>query len=238
VLADALPISHSINMHTHTQRHSMKTGECKPGSVMEGFIAGKVLESNSPDWKAGDLFGSKLPFATVQAISGDELKKIMIWKLTDCITEDQISLGVGILGMPGSTAYGGTVDVLRPKEGETIFVSAACGAVGSMVGQIAKNVYKCTVIGSCGGPNKCDLIKKKFSFDHAIDYKQCKSKDDLIAALKAAAPDGIDMYYEVSVILALCGVPAPDSSAMSCVVVLLKYQYVFSVHTSSAVSLS
>jgi NADPH-dependent curcumin reductase CurA len=181
----------------------MKTGHTKPGSVMEGFIAGKVLESNSPDWKVGDLFGASRPFATVQAITGDELKKIMIWKLTDYITEDQISLGVGILGMPGATAYGGTVDVLRPKEGETLFVSAACGAVGSMVGQIAKNVYKCTVIGSCGGSNKCDLIKKKFGYDHSIDYKQCKSKDDLIAALKAAAPDGLDMYYEVSIIYVL-----------------------------------
>ena len=175
----------------------MKTGEKKPGSVMEGFIAGKVLESNHAAWQAGNLFGAELPLTTMQAISARQLKKATIWKLTDYITEDQISLGVGILGMPGSTAYGGTVDVLRPKEGETIFVSAACGAVGSMVGQIAKNVYKCTVIGSCGDPNKCDLIKKKFGFDHAIDYKQCKSKDDLLAALKTAAPDGIDMYWEV-----------------------------------------
>jgi NADPH-dependent curcumin reductase CurA len=190
-------------MNMHIQRHSMKTGHTKPGSVMEGFIAGKVLESTNSDWKAGDLFGASRPFATVQAITGDELKKINIWKLTDFITEDQISLGVGILGMPGATAYGGTVDILRPKEGETLFVSAASGAVGSMVGQIAKIVYKCTVIGSCGGSNKCDLIKKKFGYDHAIDYKQCKSKDDLVAALKTAAPDGIDMYYEVSVISVL-----------------------------------
>jgi 2-alkenal reductase len=166
---------------------------------MVGYIAGKVLESNSPEWKAGDLIGASVPYTTVQAISGEELKQTLTWKLTDYITEDQISLGVGLLGPPGATAYGGIVDVLHPAEGETVFISAASGAVGSMAGQIAKNVYKCTVIGSCGGPAKCEKIKAKFGYDHAIDYKQCKSKDDLIAALKAAAPDGIDMYFEVSI---------------------------------------
>jgi NADPH-dependent curcumin reductase CurA len=156
-----------------------------------------VLESNHSAWKVDGLFGAERPLTTVQAITGDELKKIMLWKLTDCITEDEISLGVGILGMPGATAYGGTVDVLRPKEGETLFVSAACGAVGSMVGQIAKNVYKCTVIGSCGGPHKCDIIRKQFGFDHAVDYKQCRNKADLTEAVRKYAPDGIDMYWEV-----------------------------------------
>ena len=74
--------------------------------------------------------------------------------------------------MPGVTAYGGVIDVLRPNEGETLFISAASGAVGSLVGMIAKNIYKCKVIGSCGGPDKCKLIKEKFGFDHAIDYKK------------------------------------------------------------------
>ena len=74
--------------------------------------------------------------------------------------------------MPGVTAYGGVIDVLRPNEGETLFISEASGAVGSLVGMIAKNIYKCKVIGSCGGPDKCKLIKEKFGFDHAIDYKK------------------------------------------------------------------
>jgi NADPH:quinone reductase len=185
-----------------SQRNGLKTGQRKPGTAMDGFIAGKVLESNHAAWKAGDLFGASRPFTTVQAISADELKSTLIWKLTDHITEDQIGLGIGVLGMPGATVYGGVVDVLRPKEGETLFVSAASGAVGSVVGQLAKNVYKCKVIGSCGGPTKCDFIKKQFGFDHAIDYKQAKNKDDLVAALKEAAPDGIDMYFEVSANLA------------------------------------
>jgi len=77
--------------------------------------------------------------------------------------------------MPGSTAYGGLIDILCPKEGETLFVSAAAGAVGSLVGMIAKNIYKCKVIGSCGGSDKCKLIKEKFGFDHAIDYKKASN---------------------------------------------------------------
>ena len=95
--------------------------------------------------------------------------------------------------------YAGLVDILRPKQGETIFVSGAAGAVGSMVGQIAKHVYGCTVIGSCGGPEKCELIKSKFGYDHAIDYKKIADKDELVKAIKAVAPDGIDMDFEVLV---------------------------------------
>jgi NADPH-dependent curcumin reductase CurA len=120
----------------------------------------------------------------------------MSWKLTGLIDENDIGLGIGILGMPGSTAYGGLIDVLRPNKGETIFISAASGAVGSLVGMIAKNIYECKVIGSVGGPEKCALVKEKFGFDHAIDYKKCNSADELSAALKAVAPEGIDMYFE------------------------------------------
>jgi hypothetical protein len=110
--------------------------------------------------------------------------------------ESQISLGVGIMGMTGSTAYGGLLDVLRPLQGETIFISAASGAVGGLVGMLAKNLFGCTVIGSCGGPLKCALIKEKYGFDHAIDYKTISDSAGMMAALKAVAPDGIDMYFE------------------------------------------
>ena len=74
--------------------------------------------------------------------------------------------------------------MLDPKQGETIFVSAAAGAVGSMVGQLAKSVFGCKVIGSCRRPEKCALIKEEFSFDHAIDYKTLHEKSELVAALK------------------------------------------------------
>merc|ERR1719272_2859950 len=99
--------------------------------------------------------------------------------------------------MPGSTAYGGVHHVLQPKrprkkeqKGEVLFVSAASGAVGQLVGQIAKKTLKCTVIGSAGGPEKCALLKEKFGFDHAIDYKSVK---DATGSESAAC---IDMYFE------------------------------------------
>jgi len=178
-------------------------GQIRPGgrgtaqSPMFGFVAGRVLAShNNEKWAEGDLFGSNLKFITIQKLSAADLAQTLIWKLTGLLDESQISRGIVVLGMPGSTAYGGLIDVLRPKEGETIFISAASGAVGSLVGMLAKTLYNCKVIGSCGGPEKCALIKEKFGFDAAIDYKTIDDADGLIAALKEVAPDGIDMYFE------------------------------------------
>jgi len=180
------------------------------GKVMTGFVAGKVLASRHSNWVAGDLLGAALPFTTVQVVPAAVLDNADVpkWKLTGHLTEDEISKGVGVLGMPGSTAYGGLIDVLRPKAKtdpeavETIFVSSASGAVGSMVGQIAKNVYGCNVVGSAGGPEKVRKVCETYGFDHAIDYKALQASDgdaglkDLQDQLKEAAPKGIDMYFE------------------------------------------
>jgi NADPH-dependent curcumin reductase CurA len=167
------------------------------GETMSGFVVGKVVASlNNPNWAEGDLFGGSLPFMTVQTLTPKVLQSSLLWKLTGLLEESEITLGLGIMGMPGSTAYGGLIDVLRPNNGETIFISAASGAVGSIVGMLAKRLYNCTVIGSCGGAEKCALIKEKFGFDHAIDYKTLSTAEELIAALKEVAPNGIDMYFE------------------------------------------
>jgi len=171
-------------------------GNIAAGEVMAGFVGGKVLKSANSKWVEGDLFGAHLPFATVQLLTGDVLAKTLMWKLTDMITEDNISYSIGILGMPGATAYGGLVDVLRPKPSETIFISAASGAVGGLVGQMSKQIYDCKVIGSCGGEEKCNLVKDSFGYDAAVDYKQVANATELIAKLKEVAPDGIDMYFE------------------------------------------
>lgn len=171
--------------------------------AMAGFVSGIVVASKSDAWSEGDLFGASLPFSTYQIVTKDALKRTAIWKLTGIIGEDKLSYGVGVLGMPGSTAYAGIVGVLRPeKEGETIFISAATGAVGSLAGQIAKNVFKLNVVGSAGGPDKAKLLLDKFCYDSAIDYKALdtsvkdEGKAELQAKLKEAAPDGIDMYFE------------------------------------------
>jgi len=171
-------------------------GGYEAGKPMSGFVSGKVLESKLPDWQPGDLFGASLPYTTVQAVSSATLKKNPFRKLSGMVSEDQISLGIGVLGMPGATAYGGLIDILKPEPGQTIWVSAAAGAVGSMVGMMAKNVFGCKVIGSAGGPAKCKLVLEQFGFDHCIDYKTCSKTSDLIRALRQVAPDGIDMYFE------------------------------------------
>lgn len=98
--------------------------------------------------------------------------------------------------MPGATAYGGVTDILRPVSGETVFISAASGAVGGLVGMLCKNVFGCKVIGSCGGPEKCAHVQNVYHFDHAIDYKTVHSVEDLVGSICAVAPTGIDMYFE------------------------------------------
>ena len=109
-------------------------GMKKPGNPMSGFVAGKIVASKNADWTVGDLIAGNLPFTTLQVFSKENLAKVTVWKLTGLIEEKDISLGLGLLGMPGSTAYGGLIDILRPNKGDTIFISAASGAVGSLVG--------------------------------------------------------------------------------------------------------
>eukprot|EP01065_Artemidia_motanka_P053039 TRINITY_DN9744_c0_g1_i1.p2 TRINITY_DN9744_c0_g1~~TRINITY_DN9744_c0_g1_i1.p2 ORF type:complete len:516 (+),score=213.17 TRINITY_DN9744_c0_g1_i1:58-1605(+) len=180
------------------------------GAPMEGFVVGRVLASKIKKWKPGQIVGSNLPFTTVQVVTQEKIQSGMMWDLTGYLTEETASHGVGVLGMPGSTAYGGVMHILKPKKfvakkgkerkPEVLFVSAASGAVGQLVGQIAKKVYKCTVIGSAGGPEKCALLKEKFGFDHAIDYKSVKDADALAKELKecTGSEDAacIDMYFE------------------------------------------
>lgn len=178
-------------------RGGIKPGRGKhPGDAMNGFVSGFVLASNSAKWVPGDFIGAATDFTNIQVLTKAAQAKTIIWKLTGFLDADHLSYGIGILGMPGSTAYGGLIDVLRPNEGETLFVSAACGAVGGLVGQIAKTQYNCKVVGSCGGDEKGAIILNKFKFDHHVDYKKCEDEAALAAALKAEAPDGIDMYFE------------------------------------------
>jgi len=183
-------------------RHRLKQGGAvgyigpiKLGGPVDGFIAGVVSESKSDDWKSGDLIGIFGKYSTKLKISKAQFEHLSPVKLTGHITEDQIGYGIGVLGMPGMTAYFGTLDLLNPSEGKVLYVNAATGAVGSLVGQIAK-LKGAKVIGSAGGEKKCQILKEKFGFDETVDYKQSKNVEELSANIKKVAPDGIDLYFE------------------------------------------
>ena len=156
----------------------------EPGDVMTGETAGEVLESRHPKFKAGDK---------VTAPSGWQLywsgKGELLTKVDD--TKAPLSYYLGCLGMPGRTAYFGMKDILQPRAGETVVVSAASGAVGSVVGQLAKE-WGCRTVGIAGGKAKCDYVVQELGFDACVDYKAGKLLDDL----RAACPQGVDAYFE------------------------------------------
>ncbi|MBZ0218591.1 MAG: NADP-dependent oxidoreductase [Fimbriimonadaceae bacterium] len=154
------------------------------GDVMRAITAGVVEESRAPQFAPGDtvtgLFGAQT-HATVKA--QDALK-------VDT-AQAPLERWIGGLGMPGMTAYFGLLEIGQPKAGETLVVSAASGAVGSLVGQIGK-IKDLRVVGIAGGPEKCRYLTEELGFDAAIDYKA----GNLYRDLRAACPDGIDVYFE------------------------------------------
>eukprot|EP01018_Ginkgo_biloba_P014787 Gb_30461 [translate_table: standard] len=157
-----------------------------PGSVINGYGVAKVVLSNHPDFKEGDLVSGLNGWEEYSIIpKGGNLKKIEY-------TDVPLSYYVGVLGMPGFTAYVGFYEVCSPKKGENVFVSAASGAVGQLVGQFAK-LMGCYVVGSAGSKQKVDLLKNKFGFDDAFNYKE---ESDFNATLKRYFPDRIDIYFD------------------------------------------
>ncbi|KAL0917981.1 hypothetical protein M5K25_013095 [Dendrobium thyrsiflorum] len=157
-----------------------------PGSVITGYGVGKVVDSGHPNFQAGDLVWGITGWEEYTLIKAPEI--LVKIKYTDV----PLSYYIGILGMPGLTAYVGFNVISSPKKGETVYVSAASGAVGQLVGQFAK-LMGCYVVGSAGSQEKVDLLKSKFGFDEAFNYKE---EHDLNAALKRYFPDGIDIYFE------------------------------------------
>jgi NADPH-dependent curcumin reductase CurA len=156
----------------------------KLGEPMVGQTVSEVVESNDPNFSKGDIVLGYDGWQSHAAGSGKELRK-----LDPKIAPPSWSLGV--LGMPGLTAYVALLDIGQPKSGETVVVSAAAGAVGSVAGQIAK-IKGCRVVGTVGSQEKCDFVTRDLGFDGCINYKT----DDLNAAMKAACPDGIDVYVD------------------------------------------
>ena len=152
---------------------------------LEGGVVARVDESSSPDFKVGDLVFGQLPWATEMIVSDSTVRKVD----TDSAFASEY---LGILGMTGLTAYFGLLKIGQPKAGETVVISGAAGAVGNVVGQIAK-LKGCRTIGIVGSAEKADLLRNRFQFDDAINYH---GASDLGEQVKRACPDGVDIYFD------------------------------------------
>lgn len=154
------------------------------GDVMCGHTVSQVVESRHPDFRAGDYVTGYDGWQQYAVSTGKDLRVLDP-------TSAPISTAIGVLGMPGMTAFVGLMDIGRPKPGETVVVSAASGAVGAVVGQLAK-IKGCSAVGVAGSAEKCRYVVDELGFDACVNYKT----DDLVKALRASCPNGVDIYFE------------------------------------------
>jgi NADPH:quinone reductase len=157
----------------------------KVGDVMTGGVVGKVRESRHPDFQKGDIVEGLLSWQEYAISDGKGLRKVDP-------SLAPISTALGVLGMPGLTAYFGMTEIGRPKPGETVLVSGAAGAVGSVAGQIAK-IMGCRVVGIAGSDVKINYIVGELGYDAAFNYK---SVENYYEVLREICPDGIDVYFD------------------------------------------
>jgi NADPH-dependent curcumin reductase CurA len=155
----------------------------KQGDVMAGGALAEVVESRDPGFKPGDLVFADTGWQDYAALPAKHLQKLG--------KAEPMTYLMSVYGIAGLTAYFGLLECGQPKAGETVVVSAAAGSVGSLVGQIAR-IKGCTTIGIAGGQSKCDFLTSKLGFDKAVDYKA----PAFSKALRAAAPKGIDVYFD------------------------------------------
>jgi len=165
-------------MHGATYRSAVEAG-----SVMAGAGIAEVVSSKAPNLAPGDLVFADTGWQDFAALPARHLTKMP--KI------EPMTYLLSVYGVAGLTAYFGLLEIGKPKEGETVVVSAAAGSVGSIVGQIAK-IKGCRVIGIAGGADKCHWLTSELGFDAAVDYKD----GALFKALRAAAPKGIDVYFD------------------------------------------
>ncbi len=154
------------------------------GDVMRAVAVGEVIESQHSGFRAGEFVSGALGVQRYALTDGSELFKVDP-------NAFPLPTYLGVLGMPGLTAYFGLLDVGRPEAGETVVVSSAAGAVGTVVGQIAK-IKGCRVVGIAGTPQKCEYITGELGFDEAINYK----KEILPKRMRECCPQGIDVYFD------------------------------------------
>ncbi len=156
----------------------------KIDEVMRGFAAGKIIESLNPNYKEREYVTGLLGVQQYAISNGQGLTHIKT-------LNESLSYHLGVLGMPGMTAYFGLLEKGQPKAGETVFISGAAGIVGSTVGQIAK-IKGCKVIGTAGSAAKCKYLLEECSFDAVINYKE----EDVAKRLKELCPDGVNIFYD------------------------------------------
>ena len=154
------------------------------GAVMEGRVVGEVVRSRDPAFREGDYVLGGYGWQLYSAVPGKGLLKLDP-------AAAPLSTALGVLGMPGLTAYVGLSEIGRPQRGETVVVSAASGAVGAVAGQLAKRTGA-RVVGIAGGADKCRWVEAELGFEACIDHRLA----DLGAALDRACPNGIDVYWE------------------------------------------
>ncbi|MEN9932359.1 MAG: hypothetical protein RIS17_932 [Pseudomonadota bacterium] len=155
------------------------------GEALQGGAVGVVVESNADGWKKGDIVSSMFGWREAFVAPAAALEKL------DVPTGLPMEAFLGVLGMPGLTAWAGLTQIGKPKPGDVVFVSGAAGAVGSIVAQVAKR-KGCIVVATAGSDEKCAWLKG-LGVDHAINYRTC---GNLLAAVQAAAPKGIDIYFD------------------------------------------
>jgi NADPH-dependent curcumin reductase CurA len=154
------------------------------GEVMRAGGLGRVVESRHPDYGVGERVSGVFGVQRYALSDGNGLNRVDT-------TLAPAPVWLGTLGMTGLTAYFGLLDIGRPEPGQTVVVSGAAGAVGSVAGQIAR-IKGCRVVGIAGGPAKCEWLTEELGFEAAIDYK----RGDLHAQLREQAPDGVDVYFD------------------------------------------
>ncbi|XP_050379167.1 NADPH-dependent oxidoreductase 2-alkenal reductase-like [Argentina anserina] len=176
-----------MKTQTSSQKVVLPTAAITPGEVIDAYGVAKVVASRIPEFEKDDLV---VGFITWGEYSLLKRGNYMLRKLDPM--GFPLSYHIGILGLSGLTAYGGFFEVCKPKKGEKVFVSAASGSVGNLVGQYAK-LIGCYVVGSAGSTGKVALLKEKLGFDDAFNYKE---EPDLHSALQRYFPDGIDIYFD------------------------------------------
>lgn len=184
VLLETLYLSLDPYMRWRMSEAKSYAEPVKIGEVMVGGTVARVKHSRHPGWQEGDVVLSASGWQSFALSDGSGLRRIEP-------TVAPPSTALGVLGMPGFTAYAGLLNIGRPKPGETVVVAAASGAVGSVVGQIAR-IKGARAVGIAGGPDKCAFVKEELGFDAVVDHRA----PDFAERLAEACPNGIDVYFE------------------------------------------